>query len=257
MSGVCAPAPSAKPAPEPQPQPLTPPVPDEDTLLKERLGRLDALFAFVEYQMTQSAELAAATKRLSPPPSRAPSCEPTVMDLAPIVEEDETDLDSDSDGPSDDVDAVVDAFMRALSSLSSGPAVQHRPARGQVVIKARPSQAKGINVLLTVAGGYLKLVGGAELDQEMLSMPFHHVLIRMVPGHDNMFHILVDKKGNTSQGILISLGDRSTRDKWLATLSSMSINIQDWRPSPTMARDWKVERTLANNGALPLVRWIS
>ena len=40
------------------PAPVAPPVSDEDTMFKERLGRLEELSAFVDSQMAKSAELA-------------------------------------------------------------------------------------------------------------------------------------------------------------------------------------------------------
>jgi hypothetical protein len=45
---------------------------------------------------------------------------------------------------------------------------------------------------------------------------------------------------------------------WLASLSVIpDMKIDDWRLTPGMARDFKVQRPLCLNGALPLVKWIS
>ena len=212
--------------------------------LPASLGRHDVHPAASASQVAK----AAAPLAVSPAPKRKLSRQFSGLDF--IMEEEAGDLETD--GPTEDEDDDVESLISSLKELTSTE--HHRPVRGQVNIKSVPAQ-KGVNVLLCVSRGYLKVQGGEELSQEMLSIPLHHLLIRIVPGYNNMFHVMVDKEG-APDGILIALRDVTTRDKWLATLYSMGINIQDWKPSPTMARQCQIERTLPN-GALPLIRWIS
>jgi len=158
--------------------------------------------------------------------------------------------------PDADADAEADEIVKALKRSASG--LKHRPVKGQVALKGVATQAETISAVLTLsAGGNLSLVGGAELDEEFLSMPFSHVLLEPVPDHDNCIHLKAKKKNDDTAGIIIVLPTSSIRDLWLTVSKGMKIKIDKWRYSPDMSRDWTPERPLSANGALPLARWLS
>jgi hypothetical protein len=152
-----------------------------------------------------------------------------------------------------DPDEECKRFMNALFQWSS--VLRFKPFRGKVTMTARASQKEGIPALLCVEKGGLSVVGGAELDENFLSMPLQYAKINLVPDYDDKFQISVsDSHG---PGIFVVVRDRSVRDRWLASLSVIpDMKIDGWCPSPGMTRDCKVQR-LCLNGALPLVKWIS
>jgi len=100
--------------------------------------------------------------------------------------------------------------------------------KGHVTLKNLATQAKGEDAILSLSDGNLSLVGGAELDQTLLSMSFSHVLLGTVPGHDNCIHFKTTKKKEKTDGVIIVLPSRSIRDEWLAASSSMDIKIEKW-----------------------------
>jgi hypothetical protein len=157
--------------------------------------------------------------------------------------------------PEEDQDATTEMLVRTLKTRSSQPIF--RPARGMATVKADPSLKLGMSVVLHVADGVLAVYGGPELDRRLLEMPLHHILVELVPGHDNMFHVTANLPDRAVDGIYVTVKDRGARDRWLSALSAMQVKVKDWRPAPGMAREWKMERPLANTGTLPLVRWLS
>lgn len=131
----------------------------------------------------------------------------------------------------------LNMLVNALKDPTS--MTHHRQARGHVIIKARPSQERGLPVFLCLERGYLSLQGGSELDDELLSMSFDRVVISLVSGHDNMFRIMVDcdttRQGSNDDAvdrIIIALPDTSTRDKWFLHFPSINKTgnqAQTWR----------------------------
>jgi len=136
----------------------------------------------------------------------------------------------------------------SLESLTSG--LQHK---GHVILKSLATQAKGDDAVLSLSDGKLSLVGGAELDQTLLSMPFSHIVLEPVPCHDNCIHFKTTKKNDKTAGVIIVLPSRSIRDDWLAASSSMNIKIEKWRSTLGVSCDC----TLNSSGALQVIRWLS
>jgi hypothetical protein len=128
-----------------------------------------------------------------------------------------------------------------------------RPLRGQVTVSAQPLE-RGMSVVLHVSK-VLTVFGGADRDRRLLEMPLHHIQVELVPGHDNKFHLTMPNRD--LDGIFAAVTNRAARDRWLCALSAMQVKVKDWRPAPDMARDWNMQRPLANSGTLPLVRWLS
>jgi len=155
-----------------------------------------------------------------------------------------------------DADAAADELLDAIKRSASRP--NHRPVKGQVTLKGVATGAKTAPAVLSLsAAGKLSLVGGAELHQTLLSIPFSHVLLELVPDHDNCIHLKANKEHDDTAGVIIVLPTRSIRDLWLSTSSHMGIRIDNWSASPDMSRDWTPERPLCATGTLPLVRWLS
>ena len=124
-------------------------------------------------------------------------------------------------------------------------------------VKADPSLKLGMSIVLHLAHGVLTVQGGPEWNQRLLEMPFPHILVELVPGHDNMFHVTANMPNQTLAGIFISVQDRAARDRWLSALSAMQVKVNDWHLAPGMASEWKMEQPLTNTRTLPLVRWLS
>ena len=100
--------------------------------------------------------------------------------------------------------------------------------KGHVMLKNLATQAKGEDAILSLSDGNLSLVGGADLNETLLSMSFSHVVLGTVPGHDNCIHFKTTKKKDKTDGVIIVLPSRSIRDEWLAASSSMDIKIEKW-----------------------------
>jgi len=142
----------------------------------------------------------------------------------------------------------VEAFMSDLWRFSH--TIRCRALRGQVKVMARPG-ATGLSGLLCVGNGCLYVLGGAELDEDIMCVPLQHVRVQLVPSRDNMFHVTVSS--HDGDGIFVKVTDRSARDRWLAWLSLiLSMTIDGWVSAP-------VEDAQRNcmTGAPCLVKWIS
>jgi len=124
--------------------------------------------------------------------------------------------------------------------------------KGHVTLKSLATQAKGEDAILSLSDGNLSLVGGAELDQMLLSMPCSHVVLQPVPGHDNCIHFKTTKKNDKTAGLIIVLPSRLIRDKWLAASCSMDIKIEKWHATPGMSRECSRGTSKA-----ALLRWLS
>jgi len=97
--------------------------------------------------------------------------------------------------------------------------------KGHVTLKSLATEANGEDAILSLSDDYLSLVGGADLDQMILSMPCSHVVLQPVPGHDNCIHFKTSQKNDKTAGLIIVLPSRLIRDKWLAASCSMDIKI--------------------------------
>jgi len=109
--------------------------------------------------------------------------------------------------------------------------------KGHVTLKSLATQAKGEDAVLSLSDGNLSLVGGADLNQTLLSMPCSHVVLEPVPGHDNCIHFKTTKKNDKTAGVIIVLPSRSIRDEWLAASSSMDIKIEKWLNNSVISHD--------------------
>ena len=109
--------------------------------------------------------------------------------------------------------------------------------KGHVTLKSLATHAKGEDAILSLSDGKLSLVGGADLNQTLLSMPCSHVVLEPVPGHDNYIHFKTTKKNDKTAGVIIVLPSRSIRDEWLAASSSMDIKIEKWRNNSGISHD--------------------
>ena len=104
---------------------------------------------------------------------------------------------------------------------------------GHVMLKSLVTQATGDDAVLSLSDSKLSLVGGAELDQTLLRMPFLHVILEPVPGHNNCIHFKTTKKKDNTTGVIIVLPSRSIRDEWLVASSRMDIKTENWHTTVT------------------------
>ena len=78
------------------------------------------------------------------------------------------------------VDAMPPEAEQLIDTLKSWKKPSHRPmrpVRGQATLKTRPSDSKGIAVVLHVADQVLVVHGGPELDRRLLELPLHHAQV--------------------------------------------------------------------------------
>ena len=59
-----------------------------------------------------------------------------------------------------------------------------RPSHGQVTIKTRTSQQTGFAALLCIDKDFTSVVGGAGLDDTILSMPLPYAELKVVSGYE-------------------------------------------------------------------------
>jgi hypothetical protein len=108
-----------------------------------------------------------------------------------------------------------------------------RPTRGHVAMKTRTSQQTGFPALLCIAEGFISVVGGAELDETVLSMPLPYAVLKVVPDLDNVFELKVKSPGEAKpkgiSTIFIAVSNRYARDLWLEAFSAADIQIEGWR----------------------------
>jgi hypothetical protein len=110
--------------------------------------------------------------------------------------------------------------------------VRCRPTRGHVAIKTRASQKTGFPGLLCIAEDFITVVGGAELDETVLSMPLPYAVMKVVPDLDNVFELKVKTPNAKPKGIstiFLAVSNRYARDLWLEAFSAADIQIEGWR----------------------------
>ena len=99
-------------------------------------------------------------------------------------------------------------------------------------MKTRTSQQTGFPALLCIVEGFISVVGGAELDETVLSMPLPYAVLKVVPDLDNVFELKVktpEGKPNGISTIFIAVSNRYARDLWLEAFSAADIQIEGWR----------------------------
>ena len=107
-----------------------------------------------------------------------------------------------------------------------------RPTRGMVAIKTRTSQQTGFPALLCIAEDFISVVGGADLDEIVLSMPLPYAVLKVVPDLDNVFELMVKTPETKPKGIttiFLAVSNRYARDLWLEAFSAADIQIEGWR----------------------------
>ena len=100
-----------------------------------------------------------------------------------------------------------------------------RPTHGHVTIKTRTSQQTGFAGLLCIERGLISVVGGAELDDTILSIPLPFAELKVVPGHDNVLELQVKTPDAKPNGIFVVVSDCSARDRWLEAFSAVGVKI--------------------------------
>jgi len=101
-----------------------------------------------------------------------------------------------------------------------------RPTHGHVTIKTRTSQQTGFAALLRIEEGFLSVIGGAELDDTVISMPLPYAELKVVPGHDNVLELKVKTPDGKPNGIFVVVSDCSVRDRWLEAFSAVGVKIE-------------------------------
>ena len=100
------------------------------------------------------------------------------------------------------------------------------PPDEHVAVKTRASQQAGFAAVLRIEKGFLSVIGGAELDDTILSMPLPYAELKVVPGHDNVLELKVRTLGAKPNGILVVVSDCSVRDRWLEAFSAVGVKIE-------------------------------
>jgi len=100
------------------------------------------------------------------------------------------------------------------------------PPDEHVTVKTRASQQAGFAAVLRIEKGFLSVIGGAELDDTILSMPLPYAELKVVPGHDNVLELKVKTPGAKPNGILVVVSDCSVRDRWLEAFSAVGVKIE-------------------------------
>lgn len=167
---------------------------------------------------------------------------------------------------------VVDrkaSCLAATTNASRSSQRDDRPVRGVVKLQADPSSTgPALSVLLVVGKGTLSVQELTGDFQQLLCLQLRHLIVKLVPGHDNMLRItvraprqrLMDANDEAiSESILVVLPDLSMRDRWLEALSDMDVVIKDWHPAANTdaARTCRYGLRSYLNGALPPIRWIA
>ena len=101
-----------------------------------------------------------------------------------------------------------------------------RPSHGHVTIKTRTSQQTGFAALLRIEESFLSIIGGAELDDTVISMPLTYAELKVVPGHDNVLELKVKTPDGKPNGIFVVVSDCSVRNGWLEAFSAVGVRIE-------------------------------
>ena len=150
----------------------------------------------------------------------------------------------------------VENFIAVLKSWKQPTHRPMRPVRGQATIKTRPSESKGMAVVLHVDDQVLVVHGGPELDRRLLELPLHHAQVEVVPDHCSAFYVTANKPGRVVVGIYVSVRDGLARDRWLWELAAMEVKVKGLHLVPRLSAR-ETEPWFLDAGAWPLVRWLS
>ena len=157
------------------------------------------------------------------------------------------------------VDAMPPEAEQLIATLKSWKKPSHRPmrpVRGQATLKTRPSDSKGIAVVLHVADQVLVVHGGPELDSRLLELPLHHALVEVVPDHCSTFYVTANTPDRAVEGIYVSVRDGLARDRWLWALAAMDVKVKGLHLVRGLSAQ-ETEPWFLDTGARPLVRWLS
>ena len=164
------------------------------------------------------------------------------------------------DRPSpESVDAMppeAETFIAELKSWKQPTHRPMRPVRGQATIKTRPSDSKGMAVVLHVDNQVLVVHGGPELDRRLLELPLHHAQVEVVPDHCSTFYITANTPDRAVEGIYVSVRDGLAHDRWLWALAAMGVKVKGLYLVPGLSAQ-ETEPWFLDAGARPLVRWLS
>jgi hypothetical protein len=88
------------------------------------------------------------------------------------------------------------------------------------------SQQTGFAAVLRIEEGFLSVIGGAELDDTVISMPLPYAELKVVPGHDNVLELKVKTPNGKPNGIFVVVSDCLVRDGWLEAFSAVGVKIE-------------------------------
>ena len=91
---------------------------------------------------------------------------------------------------------------------------------------------------MCIEKGFISVVGGAGLDDTILSMPLRYAELKVVPGYENMLELKVRTPDAKPNGILVEVSDCSVRDRWLEAFSAVGVEIEGHSGSHTVSPVW-------------------
>jgi hypothetical protein len=105
-------------------------------------------------------------------------------------------------------------------------------------MKTLTSQQTGFAALLCIDKGFISVVGGAGLDDTILSMPLRYAQLKVVPGHENVLELKVRTPDAKPNGILVEVRDCSVRDRWLEAFSAIGVKIEGHSGNHSVSPFW-------------------
>jgi hypothetical protein len=91
---------------------------------------------------------------------------------------------------------------------------------------------------LCIDKGFISVVGGAGLDDIILSMPLRYAELKVVPGHENVLELKVRTPDAKPNGILVEVRDCSVRDRWLEAFSAIGVKIEGHSGNHSVSPFW-------------------
>lgn len=122
----------------------------------------------------------------------------------------------------------------------------HKPVRGYVSVKAEPMQT-GMEVVLCLSHGHLQL-SRIEPEQELLRLPYKHIIVRKLTDYDNMLELSIDAVSSHDH-ILIQVCDVVALRTWIHIMSMVGIKTE------YVPQSIPPKHIIALN-TVPLVLWI-
>jgi hypothetical protein len=132
---------------------------------------------------------------------------------------------------------ACETLAMATTHKQQAPTTPRRckPTHGYVTIKTRTSQETGFAALLCIQKGFISVVGGAELDDTVVIMPFSYAALKVVPGHDDVLELKIKTPDAKPNGIFLVVSDCSARDRWIEAFSAVGVTIEGHSGTLTMA----------------------